>query len=149
MQPEGGATVQHWLYASNCAVAPAWAGPTVEALVAHAALRNAECGLSGALLFTGQHFIQTLEGPATALAQMRSTICDDVRHTHIMTLAEGTLPYRRFDGWALAYAGASVYLAGQVRTAMADGAPALLSLLQAFARPLPGANPGCGQHRAT
>lgn len=148
MRPEGGAAVQHWLYASNCAVAPAWAGPTVEALVARAALRNAQCGLSGALLFTGQHFIQALEGPAATLAQMRTTICDDVRHTDIVTLAEGTLPHRRFDGWALAYAGASVYLADQVRTAMADGAPALISLLQAFARPLPGAEPGCGQHRA-
>ncbi|NKJ42031.1 BLUF domain-containing protein [Novosphingobium sp. SG720] len=139
MRPEATVPLGHWLYVSRCMVAPAWAANTVDALVAQAVARNAQLALTGALLFTGSHFVQALEGPEPALAMMRATICRDPRHAGIRTLDEGTLAQRRFADWSLAYAGGSAYLAAQVQQAinLADRVPTLVRLLQAFAFPAP------------
>lgn len=127
-----GPLLHHWLYISRCTVEPVWTATMVETLVAQAVGRNASLGLTGALLFTGTHFLQALEGPPGALALMRATIAEDLRHTELVTLDEGTIQERRFAGWSLAYAGGSVYLANKVRGAMGGRAPALMHLLQAF-----------------
>lgn len=136
MQRNTAPSLDHWLYMSRCVVEPAWTSTMVEALVAHAVGRNASVGLTGALLFTGTHFLQALEGPPGALALMRATIAGDLRHTALVTLDEGSILVRRFEGWSLAYAGGSIYLANQVRGAIGGGAPALVHLLQALASPL-------------
>jgi hypothetical protein len=133
--------LDHWLYASRSTIEPAWAARSVDLLAIQSASRNADLGLTGALLFTGQCFVQALEGPPAALDAMRTEISRDRRHTGVVTLAEGPLAHRRFGDWSLAYSGNSIYLAEQVHRAIArdDGAPALMGLLQAFAIPDGGA----------
>jgi hypothetical protein len=99
MRPDEDLRLHHWLYISRCVVEPAWTAAMVDSLVAHAMGRNASVGLTGALLFTGTHFLQALEGPPTALALMRAAIGEDRRHTALVTLDEGSIPERRFaDG---------------------------------------------------
>ncbi|GHC82993.1 BLUF domain-containing protein [Novosphingobium pokkalii] len=132
MRPDEDLRLHHWLYISRCVVEPAWTAAMMDTLVAHAKGRNASIGLTGALLFTGTHFLQALEGPPTALALMRAAIGEDRRHTALVTLDEGSIPERRFAGWSLAYAGGSIYLANKVRGAMDGGAPALMHLLETF-----------------
>lgn len=132
MRPDEDLLLHQWLYISRCLVDPAWTAATIDAMVAHAKGRNASIGLTSALLFTGTHFLQALEGPPTALTRMRATIGEDRRHTVLVTLDEGSIRERRFAGWSLAYAGGSIYLADKVRGATDGGAPALMDLLETF-----------------
>jgi hypothetical protein len=59
-------------------------------------------GLTGALLFTGGHFAQLLEGPEEALRALVSRIeCDD-RHDRMSMLLDRPSPSRHFASWSMA-----------------------------------------------
>ena len=72
-------------------------GPLAEA----ASRRNAQRGLTGALLFTGGCFAQVLEGPADALQAMMARIEADPRHTDVRRLIDAPLEARRFGAWSM------------------------------------------------
>ncbi|HEY0817208.1 MAG TPA: BLUF domain-containing protein [Rhizobacter sp.] len=81
------------------------ATPTqVEDILARARAQNATRQVTGALLFTGGHFAQVLEGPAPALADTMSAIAADGRHEALKILLDEALPTRRFGAWSMAYA---------------------------------------------
>lgn len=63
---------------------------------------NAQHGLTGALVYTGGHFAQVLEGPAAALERTMQAIEADPRHTALRRLIDGPLAERRFAQWAMA-----------------------------------------------
>lgn len=134
--------LRHWLYVSQSSLHPAWAPAAVDAIVASSVPRNTALGLTGALLFTGVHFVQSLEGEAESLHEVRKSIQADGRHRSIVTLADERLAERRFEDWSLAYTGASHFLARRVEQALetATGhrkrsAEQLLAMLTAFAVP--------------
>src|SRR5689334_17607152 len=93
-----------WLYVSTSLL-----GKNADAEIANirstAELRNPELGLTGVLIFSGRHFAQFLEGPATGIEVMKTSICGDDRHAGVLTLQSNPLNKRRYGHWALAYSG--------------------------------------------
>lgn len=74
-----------------------------EQILAGARRRNQQSGVTGALLFTGGHFAQILEGSEAALASTMTAVEADTRHEAVTRLLEGELDQRRFAGWDMAY----------------------------------------------
>ena len=100
--------------------------------------RNARLGVTGALVFTGAHFAQYLEGPQDTLDELLVSIQKDERHQDIRLYEILPVNERRFEGWSLAYAGPSLYVASQI-DALLEGrhapthASKLLRLMEGFA----------------
>ena len=76
----------------------------VGAIVAQARRRNAERGITGLLVFDGQHFCQHLEGPRQVVTQLMSRIDDDPRHVQIRVVYDGPLPQRRYLRFDMGFA---------------------------------------------
>lgn len=64
---------------------------------------NLQRGITGLLIFDGQHFCQQLEGDEQLLAALMERISDDPRHTDITVLHQGPLASRRFKRFSLGY----------------------------------------------
>ena len=66
---------------------------------------NANHGLSGVLVFDGQHFLQYLEGPQQPLWDLLVRIAQDPRHVNFNLQYKGTVPGERlFRSWSMGYA---------------------------------------------
>jgi hypothetical protein len=131
----GDAGLDGWLYASECALPPAWAPRAVEDIVARSMPRNAALGVTGALLFTGARFVQFLEGPASSIATLRRSILADTRHHKVSTFLIGQRRDRMFRDWSLAYAGPSIFVADKVESLFQGGlrdTAEILALLEHF-----------------
>lgn len=111
------AQLQSWLYISSCTLARDDCDFQVQHIVNVSKRRNADMAITGALIFSGDHFLQRIEGPPDSVAAVKGSILADPRHSQIRTLAEGFVEERAFDGWALAYGARSQY----VETAIAKG----------------------------
>ncbi len=72
-------------------------------LVEHARRRNAEEGITGALLFDGAQFCQFLEGPESAVSRLMRRIEADPRHRHVQRAHEAPADARGFRSWYLGY----------------------------------------------
>lgn len=90
-------------YTSLCMIPPAYQQQEVDAIVTVSRIRNAEQGVTGALVFTEERFAQTLEGPATSVRAIMESILGDSRHTNIVMIHDGPIARRRFSRWSLAY----------------------------------------------
>lgn len=75
----------------------------VEQILAVSRHHNRLRQVTGALLFTGGHFVQLLEGSAPALADTMAAIDADRRHDSVVRLIEGCIPERRFEAWSMAF----------------------------------------------
>lgn len=75
----------------------------VENIVARARQLNRQRGITGALLFTGGHFAQWIEGPPQALADTMARIEADPRHNAITHLLDTEIHERRFSDWTMAF----------------------------------------------
>ena len=97
--------------------------------------RNAELGITGALLATKAHFAAVLEGEAEPLARLMASIERDPRHEQITIVEEATISGRRFAGWSLCYSGPSIFADRLVTPLMTatDGAPRLRHFMQGLA----------------
>jgi hypothetical protein len=89
-------------------------------LVDQAKAANARIGITGALMFTGKQFVHLLEGRADALERVANRIASDARHSDIIFLSRGPIPYRSFEGFSLAYAGPSVFVARKIAYPLAQ-----------------------------
>lgn len=83
----------------------------VARVVQQAERRNPVAGITGALIFTGVHFAQALEGQAEVVANLMQRIRGDARHRIVLEFGYDAIDARRFDVWALAYTGPSIYIA--------------------------------------
>ncbi len=72
------------------------------ALVVHARTRNAHRGITGALLYHRQEFMQLMEGEETEVRALFAAICNDPRHQQIHVMWEGPLAERNFSSWDMA-----------------------------------------------
>ena len=80
------------------------ASPTdVEAIVADARRANARRGVTGALMYTGAHFAQVLEGEAPDVAATMAAIARDPRHDTLARLLDAPVAGRRFGAWRMAF----------------------------------------------
>jgi hypothetical protein len=111
------------LYVSRALVAGAAADAAVEAIVRVSRERNDALAVTGALLFSGGHFAQWLEGSRESVEELMASIARDQRHTDIAILEVGSAPARRFPDWTLAYAGRSTFVDSALAVAL-DGGPA-------------------------
>lgn len=68
-----------------------------------ARIANRQQGITGLLIFDGQHFCQQLEGDPSALTALMERISDDPRHTDVTVLHQGPLASRRFKRFSLGY----------------------------------------------
>jgi len=65
--------------------------------------RNAEAGLTGALVRSGTVFTQVLEGPLDALEAAYDRISADLRHAEFELIEFVPVPERGFGSWRMAY----------------------------------------------
>src|SRR6476620_10563584 len=108
------------LYVSRALVAGAAADAAVETIVRVSRDRNDALVVTGALLFSGGHFAQWLEGSRAGVEELMGSIARDPRHTDIAILQAGSVPARHFPDWTLAYAGRSTFVDSALAAAL-DG----------------------------
>lgn len=87
----------------------------VDDIVEVAQSRNAALDVTGALVFTGRNFAQVLEGSRAAVEELMLSINKDERHRDVDVITVEEITERRFPGWALAYAGPSVFVDRHIR----------------------------------
>lgn len=128
-----------WLYVSDSMIEPRDEDFEVSHIVNVSRSRNATLAVTGALIFAGNRFSQYIEGPQSAVAELKQSILADERHCNIVTLTLDTPDERQFDGWALAHSGHSTFIATAIDKCLnqrlngADGHGAqLVKLLKAF-----------------
>ena len=111
------------IYVSRSTVPSTVANDTVEQIVATARARNPGLGLTGALLFTGEHFAQVLEGPAASIDRLMASVAMDPRHDQLIVVAREPITARRFGQWSMAYSGPSQFVARHVTRLLTNPAP--------------------------
>ena len=77
----------------------------VRRILATAQRHNTRNGVTGALLFNGQHFAQVLEGPQTAVEETFERIQQDPRHGDVVLLSFAPAEHRLFSSWKMAHVG--------------------------------------------
>ncbi|WP_421854869.1 BLUF domain-containing protein [Novosphingobium sp.] len=111
------------LYISRSTIASQAAEAVVAEIVATSVARNAEAGVTGALLFTGTHFAQALEGDEAAIEVLMQRVSSDPRHEEIVIVEQGPLDQRRFDQWSMVYFGPSQFVSRHVTRLLNDPSP--------------------------
>lgn len=88
---------------------------------------NRRDGVTGALLFSENVFVQVLEGPPSAVEAVFERIQMDPRHGDVVVLLNEAAAERRFAEWDMAYAGedpaARARFAGMDLSRLLAGAP--------------------------
>jgi hypothetical protein len=82
----------------------------MEELIVRLTERNARVGVRGALLVTGRHVAQILEGPEVPVDQLMTTIRQDLRHEDITIIERKPISGYRFADWCFAYWGDASYM---------------------------------------
>jgi hypothetical protein len=89
------------IYSSNASIP--MQSDDLEDLLEHARERNAERGITGALVYVDGIFLQILEGEVATLKRLMARIESDLRHEAVTVLQEGEVPSPRFGDWTMAY----------------------------------------------
>jgi hypothetical protein len=72
---------------------------TLLAIEEKASFFNSQNGITGVLFFTGQHFLQVIEGPGDAVDALMASIENDRRHHDIQILYSSTEHHRTLPAW--------------------------------------------------
>ena len=67
--------------------------------------KNKSRGITGALVISGDSFVQALEGEEAAVRDLYATISQDARHQDVSVLEEHGVGARTFGRWAMAKVG--------------------------------------------
>lgn len=68
-------------------------------------IRNARLGVTGALWFDGQHFLQLLEGSKEAINSVLHRVLNASQHKEIDIICFQKVPGRIYSDWAMSYFG--------------------------------------------
>jgi hypothetical protein len=74
---------------------------SIEAILAQCRAHNPALGLTGILCWSGDSFMQVLEGGRDAVNAKYGEIVRDPRHKEVTLLWYGEIPERRFAGWTM------------------------------------------------
>lgn len=74
----------------------------LSAILDTARQRNQATGLTGLLVFTGEHFMQLLEGDRKAVEAVFASICLDDRHNGVVKLVAEPAETRACPSWSMA-----------------------------------------------
>ena len=138
-------TLSSVFYISRSTVAAADTEAVVREIVAVAVRNNPPLSLTGAMMFTGTHFAQMIEGEAATIDTLMARIRHDPRHDDLLVVAYDTVERRRFPDWSMAYFGPSQLVSRHVTRLLNDPSPAerrrttdwLADLLSGFGREQP------------
>jgi hypothetical protein len=100
-QPDGG-PVFRLIYNSHNLIEPTSTTDELGAIFTTARRRNRSLGVTGALIVTGDAFVQALEGDEAVVRDLYAQISRDERHDRVTTVDEQTVPARTFGRWAMA-----------------------------------------------
>ncbi len=75
----------------------------LEAILASSMSHNAECDLTGMLLYLDGTFLQVLEGPPGAVHETYERIKRDPRHHDLMLIDEAPITTRDFPNWRMGF----------------------------------------------
>ncbi len=75
----------------------------LDALLEVARSRNQQVGVTGMLIYTGQGFRQTLEGPDEAVEAIFASIQGDPRHHEIVVTQRSEIALRVFPDWSMRF----------------------------------------------
>lgn len=111
----------------------------LDAITEVSAARNASLSVTGALLYTGTHFSQVLEGSHDAVETLMSAIREDPRHDSVLIIEHLPVEERLFENWSLAYTGRASYVQKILERCLEapderHGPRSLLRLFREFAR---------------
>ena len=74
---------------------------TVGAILAECQSKNPARGITGVLCYSGEIFLQVLEGGRDAVCETFNTIVRDARHEQVTLLQFEEISERRFGGWTM------------------------------------------------
>ena len=86
------------LYASR-AVDPGQAA--IEDILTKSRISNPTSGITGILCYSGEIFLQAIEGGRMAVSELYGHILKDVRHKDVVLLHYEEISERRFGGWTM------------------------------------------------
>ena len=89
------------LYASR-AVAPLKPA-VIEGILEQSRTQNPPRGITGILCYSGDVFIQVLEGGRDEVCELFNAIVRDPRHTHVRLLAYDEIRERKFSNWTMGH----------------------------------------------
>lgn len=112
--------MERLLYISESQIEPTDAQTVAEQIISVAVHKNAEMDLTGALLFTGTHFAQILEGTPRSIEQLMSSLEKDQRHRNIRIVEQSPIADRRFPDWKMAYFGPSQFVSRHISRLLND-----------------------------
>ena len=112
------------LYISTSMIAPDRTEPAIADIVETCLARNPARAVTGALLFTGTHFAQVMEGSAATLDPLLARIGADPRHARLTVVDRHPIETRRFADWSMVYLGRSQFVSHRVLRLLNDPSPA-------------------------
>lgn len=87
------------MYASRAA--DARRPEVLNAILKHSTSHNPSVGVTGVLCFSGEIFLQVLEGGRAQVSKLYNRIAADPRHTDVELIAFDEIGERSFAGWAM------------------------------------------------
>ena len=106
--------MERLIYVSESKIKEANVHAAVSHIVAKAEEWNVDHNLTGALIFTGTHFAQVLEGRQKDIDDVMVIIRNDHRHGAISVVERSPITERQFPHWAMAYQGPSQFVSRHV-----------------------------------
>ncbi len=94
--------LQRLLYVSRCVVP--LDSTALKRLLGSAQVNNRRSDITGALAFTGRHFVQLLEGDEQALGRLLQRLEADSRHADVQVIQRVRIQRRLFSEWAMNHA---------------------------------------------
>ncbi|MBC7732944.1 MAG: BLUF domain-containing protein [Bacteriovorax sp.] len=74
---------------------------TLNAILKQSTGNNPGVGITGVLCFSGDIFLQVLEGGRSQVSKLYNRIAQDPRHTEVLLLSYEEIDERSFSGWAM------------------------------------------------
>jgi hypothetical protein len=73
----------------------------LNAILKKSTLNNPAVGVTGVLCFSGEVFLQVLEGGRSQVSKLYNRITQDPRHSDVVLLSYEEIEERSFAGWAM------------------------------------------------
>jgi hypothetical protein len=112
------------LYFSNSVIIFSEREQRVAEIVRRSVEWNESVGITGALAFTEFHFVQAIEGPSAAIADLIAKLRSDRRHSDLTVIEDVSVEARRFGDWSLAYSGPDRFIDRDLRPILQGQMPA-------------------------
>lgn len=89
------------VYASRAAAA--LTGPMIEDILEKSRVNNPAHGITGILCYSGDVFIQVLEGSRDEVCELYNAIVRDQRHSNVRIIAFEEIRERKFCNWTMGH----------------------------------------------